>query len=54
MTHETENLISLMHQIRKLVLQLKPQSDITFGEYCVLSTIQDYNYLSRTCRNPKI
>lgn len=37
----TGHLITMMHDIRTLLSQMKPQSDITFGEYCVLSMISD-------------
>lgn len=48
MQADSENLITLMHQIRTLMSQLKPQSDITLGEFCVMSIIEDYS------RNQKV
>lgn len=34
------NLIALMHHLRLLVSQMKPQGEMTFGEFCVMSMIE--------------
>lgn len=34
------NLIATMHHLRTLVSQIKPQGDMTIGEFCVMSMIE--------------
>lgn len=39
MQTEPSDLITMMHHLRSVVSQLRPQSDMTFGEFCVMNLI---------------
>lgn len=43
MVTESANLITVMHHLRTLISQIKPHSDLTFGEFCVLRMIEKEN-----------
>lgn len=40
MNTDPESLIAIMHHLKILVGQIKPQGDMTFGEFCVMTLIE--------------
>lgn len=44
MDTEPVKLITVMHHLKVLVSQLKPQGELTFGEFCVMSMIDQQTY----------
>jgi DNA-binding MarR family transcriptional regulator len=44
MDTEPLKLITAMHHLKVLVSQLKPQGEMTFGEFCVMSMIDKETY----------
>ena len=40
MSTESEDLITVMHHLKTLVSQIRPQGNMTFGEFCVMSMIE--------------
>lgn len=56
MSTESENLITVIHHLKTLVSQIRPQGDMTFGEFCVMSMIgskgeEGYTLLTPTSLN---
>ena len=48
----SENLITAIHHLRTLVSQIRPQGDITFGEFCVMSMIESKGAKGSTLLTP--
>ena len=40
MSTDPESLLAVMHHLKLLVSQIKPQGEMTFGEFCVMSMIE--------------
>ncbi len=40
MQTQPSDLITMMHHLRSVVSQLRPQSDLTFGEFCAMNLIE--------------
>nr|WP_295685540.1 MarR family transcriptional regulator [uncultured Lachnoclostridium sp.] len=40
MQTEPSDLITMMHHLRSVVSQLRPQSELTFGEFCAMNMIE--------------
>ena len=41
MQTEPSDLITMMHHLRSVVSQLRPQSELTFGEFCAMNMIEN-------------